>query len=137
MVNIVSKRHLVKFYISIIGVTLFFIVLATSLLFIYNRESKKEYLEPKEQLLPLFSIACYALAGYGVYRYVKNAPTITIDDNFICFNDESFLLADIKYIELTGKQPFKYVGSFSMEAATLIFNSGEVKYIFDDMYANT
>ncbi len=87
--------------------------------------------------MPIFSIACYAFAGYSLYRYIKNAPKITLDKEFISFNNQTFSLTDINNVELTGKRPFKYAINFPMEAATLTFNSGETKYIFDDMYSNS
>ncbi|MES2850182.1 MAG: hypothetical protein V4685_14080, partial [Bacteroidota bacterium] len=44
---------------------------------------------------------------------------------------------DLENVELTGKRPFKYFINFPMEAATLNFKNGQIKYIFDDMYANS
>lgn len=111
--------------------------MATVLLFVYNEQADKGNLKTKDKLMPIFSIACYAFAGYSLYRYIKNAPTITVDKDFINFNSQTFSLADINKVELTGKRPFKYGINFPMEAATLTFNSGETKYIFDDMYSNS
>lgn len=87
--------------------------------------------------MPIFSIACYAFAGYSLYRYIKNAPKVTLDKEFITFNNQSYSLSDIKKVTLTGKRPFKYAIDFPMEAATLTFNDNETKYIFDDMYSNS
>ena len=137
MTTIISKRHIFKFYFSIIFGTLFFLGIATVLLFTYNNERDKGNLNPKAQIMPIFIIACYAFAGYSLYRYLKNAPTIKLDKDFINFNSQTFSLTDITKIELTGKRPFKYAVNFPMEAATLTFNSGETKYIFDDMYSNS
>ncbi len=137
MTTIVSKRHFFKFYFSIIAGTLFFIALATGLLFIYNESAATGQLKPKEKLMPIFSVACYAFAGYSIYRYIKNAPQITLDSDFIIFNKKIYSLIDIKKIELTGKRPFKFAIDFPMEAATLTFINGETKYIFDDMYSNS
>lgn len=137
MTTIISKRHIFKFYLSIIWGTLFFLGIATALLFDYNKELDKGNLKPKAQLMPIFSMACYAFAGYSLYRYIKNAPTITLDNEFISFNNQTFSIADIDKVELTGKRPFRYAIDFPMEAATLTFNSGETKYIFDDMYSNS
>jgi hypothetical protein len=137
MTTIISKRHIFKFYLSIILGTLFFLGLATALLFIYSKQVDKGNLRPKDKLMPIFSIACYAFAGYSLYRYIKNVPAITLDKDFINFNSQTFSLTDIKKIEFTGKRPFKYAISFPMEAATLTFNNGETKYIFDDMYSNS
>lgn len=107
------------------------------LLFIYNKELEKGNTSPKGILMPIFSIGCFAFGIYSLYRYIKNAPTITLDKDFINFNRQTFSLKDIDKIELTGKKPFKYAIYFPMEAATLTFNNGETKYIFDDMYSNS
>jgi len=137
MTTIVSKRHIFKFYFSIILGTLFFVAMATGLLFIYNKSADKGELKAKDKLMPIFSIACYAFAGYSLYRYIKNAPKVTLDKEFITFNNQTYSISDIKKVTLTGKQPFKYAINFPMEAATLTFNDNETKYIFDDMYSNS
>lgn len=134
---IVSKRHFFKFYLSLILGTLFFIGMATALLFAYNKSASEGQLKAKDKLIPIFSIACYAFAGYSLYRYVKNAPKITLDNDFINFNNQIFSINDIDKVELTGKRLFRYAIDFPMEAATLTFNNGETKYVFDDMYSNS
>jgi hypothetical protein len=111
--------------------------MASGLLFMYNEEANNGNLEPKEKLIPIFSIAFYLFAVYSLYRYIKNAPKITLDKEFITFNTQTFLLSDINKVELTGKRPFKYAIEFPMEAATLKFNNGVTKYIYDDMYSNS
>jgi hypothetical protein len=137
MTTITSKRHFLKFYFAIIFVTLLFIAIATGLLYIYNKSASNGQLKTKDNLLPIFSIACYAFAGYGLYRYIKNAPKITLDKDVITFNNQTYSITDIENVTLTGKRPFKYPINFPMEAATLTFNSNETKYIFDDMYSNS
>lgn len=137
MTTIVSKRHPIKFYFSIILVTIFVIGIGLSILFFYQDFVNKGQLKPTEKLMPVFSMAFFVIAVYSVYQYFKNAPIITLDKDFITFNNQRFLLTDIKDVILTGKQPFKYGINFPMEGAKLTFNSGETKYIFDDIYSNS
>jgi hypothetical protein len=111
--------------------------MGTAILFGYNNSANKGRLNAKEKLMPIFSIACFAFAGYSLYRYVKNTPRITLDEGFIYINNQTFLIDDIDKIELTGKKPFKYAVNFPMEATTLQFKNGDTKYIFDDMYSNS
>ncbi|MEO6454895.1 MAG: hypothetical protein ABIN97_12515, partial [Ginsengibacter sp.] len=87
--------------------------------------------------MPIFSLGVYLFAFYTVYRYFKNAPKIQVDNDLISFNKETFAWTDLKKIELTGKRSFQYLIDFPMEAATLQFNDGQIKYIFDDMYENS
>ena len=49
MTTIVSKRHIFKFYFSIILGTLFFVAMATGLLFIYNKSADKGELKAKDK----------------------------------------------------------------------------------------
>lgn len=86
--------------------------------------------------MPVFSVAVYLLAFYTIYRYYKNAPAIQVDIQTISFGKETFSLCDLQQIAFTGKRNFPYVISFPMEAATLQFSDGRIKYIFDDMYEN-
>jgi ABC-type multidrug transport system fused ATPase/permease subunit len=137
MTTIVSKRHFFKFYFSLILATLFYLSIGTVLLFIYINEIFSGSIALKTHAMPVFFIACYAIAGYSVYRYFKNAPNIILDKNNITFNKQTYSIADINEVTLTGKHPFKYGFNFPMEAVTITFNTNETKYIFDEMYSNT
>ena len=137
MTPIVSKRHPFKFYLAIVLTVLLFFSIATAILFDYYKSLNDEQQNAKENLLLILAIACYAFAGYSLYRYIKNAPTIKLDKDFIYFNRQAYSIAEIDKIYLTGKQPFNYAINVPMEAATLKFKNGDIKYIFDDMYSNS
>lgn len=116
--------------------TIFVIGIGLGILFFYQDLESNGKLKPTQRLMPIFSFIFFALAVYSVYQYFKNAPVITLDRDFITFNHQRFLLTDIKEVVLTGKQPFRYGINVPMEGAKLTFNSGETKYIFDDVYSN-
>jgi hypothetical protein len=137
MTSIISKRHIYKFYLPLILSTLCIVGFATGILWKYNTSVERGALKTKEKFFPFLSIAIYAFAGYTVYRYMKNAPKITLNKKTISFNKQTFLLSDIKELTLTGKRPFKYAISVPMEAARLTFGDNTTKDIFDDMYANS
>lgn len=137
MSPIVSKRHPYNFYFSIIFLALFYIALGSAIIFGYIRESSEGDVKVKTFFLLIMGIACYALAVYSIYRYIKNAPTIILDEDFISFGNTTYALTDIKKVTLTGKRPFKYVGNLPMEAATITFRNNEIRYIFNDMYSNS
>jgi ABC-type multidrug transport system fused ATPase/permease subunit len=111
--------------------------MATGLLFIYSQTINERESNAKDILMPIFSIACYAFTGYSLYSFIKNAPKITLNKDYITFNKQTYSISDIKKVTLTGKRPFKYAIHFPMEAATLTFNDNERKYIFDDIYSNS
>lgn len=136
MTFITSKRHATRFYISLLFSTIVFIGLATAFLLSYLNFFENSRIKTPHPILLPFSLIFYFFAGYSIHRYLKNVPRITIDNTLISFNDVSYLLTDITNLELTGKQPFKFMGGFKMEAAALTFSNGEIKYIFDDMYSN-
>jgi hypothetical protein len=77
------------------------------------------------------------MAIYSFIRYLKNSPTVVVDNIQISFNDEIYYWTEIAQIDLTGKRPFKYLINFPMEGTMLTFKDGTVKYFFDDMYSNT
>lgn len=137
MSPIVSKRHPYNFYFSIIFLALFYIALGSAIIFTYSRESSEGDVKEKTFFLLIMGIACYALAVYSIYRYIKNAPIIILDEDFISFGNTTYALTDIKKVTLTGKRPFKYVGNLPMEAATITFRNNEIRYIFNDMYSNS
>lgn len=137
MSPIVSKRHPYNFYFSIIFLALFYIALGSAIIFTYSRESSEGDVKEKTFFLLIMGIACYSLAVYSIYRYIKNAPIIILDEDFISFGNTTYALTDIKKVTLTGKRPFKYVGNLPMEAATITFRNNEIRYIFNDMYSNS
>ena len=118
MTPIVSKRHPLKYYLTIGLTILLFIAVGSAIIFDYKNSLDKGQLKPKEIILPILAIACFAFAGYSLYRYMKNAPAITLDKDYIKFNSQTYSTADIDKIELTGKQPFNFVINFPMEAVT-------------------
>src|SRR5690349_20277443 len=110
--TIISRRHTVNFYFTIIGVAFFILGLGTVWLAAFMLEYNHAY------LLPVMAGLMPVAAGYIVYRYYKYVPIITIDEINISFNSEQFLLADIQKIELTGKRNLPISGKFLTEAAT-------------------
>src|SRR5688500_18287624 len=117
MHRIVSRRHKVRFYATIVLAILFYGALGTGMITFYKRV--------KNPVTPALSVFVYAFAGYTVYRYYKNAPVIKLDGNQISFNAKTFSLSDLQNLQLTGKQHFPYITSFPKEAAALYFNDGQ------------
>jgi hypothetical protein len=136
MATIISRRHPLKFYLSLLVATIFFVGMGVAVISIIAKNSPNGMWKPRTYPGLAFAMALFPLAFYTVFRYFKNAPVIRIDSNSIAFNSKSFLLSDIREIELTGKQDFPYLISYPMEAAKIQFNDGQTKFIFDDMYAN-
>jgi ABC-type multidrug transport system fused ATPase/permease subunit len=136
MTTIISQRHKLKFYFSILFGAIFLLGMGTALLIVFIKSSSRGDLKSKDYLMPVFSLTAYSIAIYTVYRYYRNAPKIQVDSELISFNHETFSWTDLTKIELTGKKPFQYLIDFPMEA-TLQFKDGRKKYIFDDMYENS
>ena len=137
MTPLVSERHKLKFYLTVILASLAFLAMGAGLLIVFIKHSNNGVLTPKDLLMPFFSAGVFILAFYTIYKYYKNAPKIRIDSASISFNNQTFALSDLQEIELTGKRNFPYLFSFPIEAATLRFKDGETRYIFDDMYENS
>lgn len=137
MKKIISKRHPFKFYLTTVLGFVFFIFLATVMLFLFKKELDSGALETKSYFLPLASLCVYFIAFYTVYKYYKNAPIVELDEQAITIGKQTFSWSDVKRIELTGKWNFPFIGSFPMEAFEIEFNDGTSKVIFDDMYSNS
>lgn len=137
MTDIRLKRHPLRFYTSLTLATVALVSMATALIFIYADSDSVEREKMMPELLILFSIALYILSGYSWYQYFKNIPIIRITDTEIFFNHIAYPLDSITELQLTGKQPFRYIIRFPMEATTITFSDATTRYIFDDMYVNT
>jgi hypothetical protein len=137
MNSVTSRRHILKFYVAIIAVSFFFSALGILLTIVFIRRSDQGLTKPSDYLMLLFSLGVLFMVVYTVVKYCKNAPKIIIDENFISFNEETFSLADIRKVQLTGKRRFPYIFHYGMEAAIIYFKDGPERIIFDDMYENT
>lgn len=129
---IISKRSFAGFYLMVF--LLPFICLAfavTSVVgFIMEAQTGDTYYG---WIFPI--IIFPSLAVYLIYTGLKNGPKITLDNEFISFNRNIYSLSEIKKISMNGKRPFK--GSkIPRQGASITFNDGEVKYIFDEIYSN-
>jgi hypothetical protein len=137
VIMIKSKRHPIKFYLTT-GLTFLFInALGALMIFVFVDAFRKGHPQNGDYAILLVGLAFIMLAFYTVWRYFKNTPLISIDASTITFGYENYQLADIDKIKLTGKVPFMFIIPFMMEGIELKFNKGTVKYIYDDMYANT
>ena len=137
MNSIIARRSLLKFYSVILFSFLFFCAMGAFMIFMgVDPEQKKDLERGGEYAMILFGGVLDVLAFYTVYKYFKNTPVISVDDNKICFNSNTVYWSDIHEIELTGKKPFRYIFNFPMEGAKFTMNNGQVKYMFDDMYTN-
>jgi len=79
----------------------------------------------------------FSLSIYTIVQYLKNSPTIIVDDKQISFNSTSYLWEEIETITLTGKQPYKYIINFPREGASFELKNGKLLYLYDHLYAGT
>lgn len=137
MIQIRSRKHILKFYFSIIFGSLFFLGMGIGLLWAFNKKINNSSIKPKEYFLLLAGLCLCFFAFYTVYRYFKNAPSIKLDEQNISIGKEKFSWENLKNVEFTGKRSFPYLISVPMEAFLLEFNDGTIKIMFDDMYSNS
>ncbi len=137
MITIKTSRHPLKFYLFITLVSIFYFVMTIAILSGYLKKSSKSYIPAKVYFMPVFAIATFAMALYTVYQGFKNAPKIVADKEKISFNNDVYYWKQLKNVELTGKQPYRYLTIFPMEGANFTFDNGDIKYIFDDAYINS
>jgi hypothetical protein len=135
--TVVSVRHKIKFYLVNIVVILSLLALGSLMPLLLFKHGEDQYTISKIILIVVFSgMTCFT-GFYSAYVYWKNVPIIRIDCNFICFNKEIFSVDDLEEIIYTGKKNFPYLLGYPMEAASLRFKNGQIKYIYDDMYENS
>lgn len=130
--TIQSQRHYIKF-----GLTLFvWVCLCSILAFLTGILHTQATSAFGEIMMFVMSGACIFLAFYRVFRYYKNAPTITINEESISIGKCTYSWKDLEKIEMTGKRPFKFMGE-QKESILLKFKGENEIYIFDDMYENS
>lgn len=131
-----TKRHIFKFYFSVIFGFLFFFLMGIFSISQFFDDEERLKAGNKIYLILLLGIVFVALAFYTISQYIKSSPKIIIERNRIFFNKESFNLNDIQFLNLTCKVPFRYILKFPMEGFYIEFKNGTEKFIYDDMYSN-
>jgi hypothetical protein len=128
-----SIRHIVNFYLALTGAVCFFLVMACLLFGLHNTAFPKT----GEVVMTLAALVCISGAVYIMIRYVKNAPSIEINNQSITINNKKYPWSDLEKAEMTGKKRFKSLSGNSKEATTLLFKNTKEVYFFDDMYSNS
>lgn len=132
MLSVTSHRHFVRFYLAILALFLFFGLMATFVVALHAQAINKF----GECVLWAMGAACAFSAIYVPYKYIKNAPVITVDTHEISFNSRTYNWGDIESISLTDKIPFRHIFRERIEGATFRFKDGSVEYGFDRMYTD-
>lgn len=102
------------------------------------------YIEAQQNGVPTTKQNVGALAGvtfllmiiYVIYSFIKSAPRIVINRDFISFNKQGFSFEEIDRIEFTGKRGSGFWVFLDWDGAALYFKDGTVKYIHDYPYKN-
>ncbi len=132
---IILRRHPLKFYFFIFSLALFCCALGALILWVGVRSAERR--ENGFITMTAFSLFFIVLGIFSLYKYFRNAPIVKADQYQVTFNDtDACRWEDLEKVELTGKQPFRYLFSYQMEGMILQFRNGKVKYLFDDFYAN-
>lgn len=134
--SVKSRKHPTRFYFSLVFISFFVLVVSAGFLFMLLRQLKEDSIVGA--ILSLAAILAFLFLGvYTIAQYNRNSPTIRVNLSGISFNSEFFQWDQLEALALTGKQGFPYFFSFPMEGARFQFKNGSVRYLYDDMYANT
>ncbi|MCS3798875.1 putative membrane-anchored protein [Chitinophagaceae bacterium OAS944] len=85
MLPIISRRHKIRFYCTIIFLPLFFLTISALMIF-----AKKTGRSGNSGIV--FGVIITGIVIYLTYRYFKNVPVIKINDRQISFNKSVFFL---------------------------------------------
>ena len=123
--EITSKRHPYKFYLSLIFYNLFFLGMGVTFLLASIRDKKDiDYYI----FFVIITVATFLNIGY-----FKNAPIIILSNLGLMFKKKLYLWDELSSPKLTGKGDMIFT---SQECATLTFGNTKTIKIFDDFYSN-
>ena len=133
---ITTRRHPLKFYISLILSSAFFFGMPIMLFWLSSTPQGQQ--EPIATMaMLLFAIVLFLLGIYTWYKYYKNVPIIRIQKDHIQFGSDIYLQEDVEQVDLWGKKDFPFLIKHPMEAASIRFRDGTVRYMFGDLYSNS
>lgn len=124
--EITSKRHPYKFYLTLLLVNLFIFSLGALFLIPSIRESNNK--------LSLLSLVFFALAIFMDFVFIKNSPKIVLSTKGLLFKNDFYSWDNLSSTKLTGKSNLFFTPT---ECATLIFKDAITIHIFDDLYSNS
>lgn len=124
--EITSKRHLFKFYLTLILVNIFIFSLGILFFIPSIRESNSK--------LSLLSLVFFALAIFMDFIFIKNSPKIVLSKKGILYKNDFYSWDELSSTELTGKSNLFFTPT---ECATITFKDLKSIRIFDDLYSNS
>ena len=136
MTTITTRRNLL-FCVGLMFLATFMCVVVIISMFFSFDISQKGYPTSKEFIGFIVSIVLLFFLISMIYSYWKNSPKITINEDTIKIGKQIFYFKEIKEIELTGKQFWRFIIKSPIEGTALIFNDGTKKVFFDIMYSNS
>lgn len=137
MTTIRTRKHLFKFYGTLLCLLVLCLGLGTLYLIAFISIFNRGHVHPVSYLLMAASIGTYALGAYALPTYIRAAPTIAVDLMKITINKESVFWDDIENIVFTGKKLHKMLWTWQrMEGMTLFYKNGSAIHLYDDYYHN-
>ena len=133
---IITRRHPLRFYFTLLLSSAFFFGMPIMLFWLSSTPEGQE--DPIATMaMLLFAIVLFLLGIYTWYKYLKNVPIIKIQKDYIQFGSDIYMQEDVEYVDLWGKKDFPFLISHPMEAASIRFKDGTVRYMFGDLYTNS
>lgn len=131
MDTIVSKTS-IKFYLKLSLPPIGLVLLGLFLFFSGQDEEKGG------GVLMFFGLLLMVFAVYHIWRYLKNCPTIGVNDREISFNGFPYFWSEITDVRLTATRQFPYiVDAFNTAATTIHLKNGEIRCFYDFCYSNS
>ena len=121
--EITSKKHLYKYYLTLIFVNTLFLLLISFLLEYFEHNNKSVI-----GSLILLTITISINVGF-----IKNSPSIVLSKVGITIKNKFYNWNKLSIIKLTGKGNMIFT---SRECATLTFDDDTTIKIYDDFYSN-
>ncbi|HQS25567.1 MAG TPA: hypothetical protein PLJ41_14115, partial [Sediminibacterium sp.] len=81
MKELVSRKHILKFYLALFLSCSSLLIIATVLLREFLNQRTSNYLYPKHYFLLVISILICFIIVYILYAYFKNAPRIKVNSH--------------------------------------------------------
>lgn len=121
--EIISKRHPYKFYLTLILINAFFLIISSIFILFFNDNNK----------FIIASLILIIIAISITVGFIKNTPIIILDKKGITYKNNFIDWSELSSAKLTGKGDMIFT---SGECATLAFKDAEKIQIFDDFYSN-
>jgi hypothetical protein len=126
--NVIGHRRFYNFYFKLFLALLFCFIMTFFIAMLRDQSNSIVGFYLLMSFILIFTV-------YTILKFIKSAPYIVVNDQYIKRNFQIYLWADLEEVQFSGKHRYFFAAD-NKEGMLLKFNGKNAFTIFDDLYSN-